>query len=184
MVEHKILLTDEERFNLLANKFIEAIEYEDWEKVSGLIELNPDIMAEGLELVYHHLPDQYKYSIPVQCYTHNGDHMPIVRKYVRQARKYAPIEKRIPAGMIGLPEIEVYRAGGESLDRAAYRISWTTSLDVAKWFYDRAAARLQPQRHIYQGVIKPEKIIWYTDDRQEKEVMQYNSVRSIVEIER
>ena len=184
MVEHKILLTDEERFNLLANKFIEAIEYEDWEKVSGLIELNPDIMAEGLELVYHHLPDQYKYSIPVQCYTHNGDHMPIVRKYVRQARKYAPIEKRIPAGMIGLPEIEVYRAGEESLDRAAYRISWTTSLDVAKWFYDRAAARLQPQRHIYKGVIKPEKIIWYTDDRQEKEVMQYNSVRSIIEIER
>ena len=110
--------------------------------------------------------------------------MPIIRKYVRQARKYAPIEKRIPAEMIGLPEIEVYRAGEESLDRAAYRISWTTSIDVAKLFYDRAAARLQPQRLIYKGVIRPEKIIWYTDDRQEKEVMQYNSVRGIVEIER
>ena len=110
--------------------------------------------------------------------------MPIVRNYVRQARKYAPIEKRIPAEMIGLSEIEVYRAGEESLNRAAYRISWTTSLDVAKWFYDRAAARSQPQRHIYKGVIKPEKIIWYTDGRQEKEVMQYNSVRNIIEIER
>ena len=110
--------------------------------------------------------------------------MPIVRKYVRQARKYAPIEERIPAEMIGLPEIEIYRAGAEPLDKAAYRISWTTSLDVAKWFHDRAVARLQPQRHIYKGVIKPEKIIWYTDDRQEKEVMQYNSVKNVVELER
>ena len=184
MTEYKILVTEEERFNLLADKYFEAVEYEDWERVSSLIELNPDIMAEGLQLVYDRLPDKYKYSIPTQCYTHNGDRMPTIRKYVRQARKYAPIEKRIPAEMIGLPEIEVYRAGEEPLNRAAYRISWTTSLDVAKWFYDRAVARRQPQRHIYKGVIKPEKIIWYTDGRQEKEVMQYNSVRSIVEIER
>ena len=109
--------------------------------------------------------------------------MPTVRKYVRRARKYAPVEDRIPAGMIGLSEIEVYRAGAEPLDKAAHRISWTTSLDVAKWFYDRAAARSKPQRHIYKGVIKPEQIIWYTDGRQEKEVMQYNSVRNIVELE-
>ena len=110
--------------------------------------------------------------------------MPIVRKYVRQARKYAPIEKRIPVEMIGLPEIEVYRAGVEPLNKAAYRISWTTSLDVARWFYDRAATFRWPQHHIYKGIIKPEKIIWYTDGRKEKEVMQYNSVRNIVELER
>ena len=184
MEENNIRLTEEERFNLLAEKYFGAIEHEDWEEVSGLLELNPDIMAEGFALVYRRLPNKYKHSIPVQCYTHNGDHMPIVRKYVRQARKYVPIEKRIPAEMICLPEIEVYRAGAEPLDKAAYRISWTTSFDVAKWFYDRAVARRQPQRHIYKGVIKPEKIIWYTDGRQEKEVMQYNSVRNIVELER
>ncbi len=184
MVEHKILLTDEERFNLLANEYFDAVEYEGWERVSSLIVLNPNIMAEGLELVYRRLPDEYRYSIPTQCYTHNGDRMPIIRKYVRQARKYAPIEKRIPAEMIGLPEIEIYRAGEEPLDKTAYRISWTTSLDVAKWFYDRAEARHQPQRHIYKGIIKPEKIICYTNDRQEQEVMQYNSVKNIVEIGR
>lgn len=183
MVEHKILLTDEERFNLLADEYFEAVEYEDWERVSSLIVLNPNIMAEGLELVYRRLPDEYRYSIPTQCYTHNGDRMPIIRKYVRQARKYAPIEERIPAEMIALPELQVYRVGEESLDMAMYRISWTTSLDVAKWFYDRAVVRQQPQRHIYKGIIKPEKIICYTNDRQEQEVMQYNSVKDIVEIE-
>lgn len=184
MIEYKILLTEKERFNLVAEEYFEAVEYEDWEKVASLIKLNPDIMAEGLELVYDRLPDQYKYSIPTSCYTHNGDCMPTVRKYVQQARKYAPIEKRIPAEIIGLPEIEIYRAGAEPLNKAAYRISWTTSLDVAKWFHDRAVARLQPQRHIYKGVIKPEKIIWYTDGRKEKEVMQYNGVRNVVELER
>jgi len=184
VVVYKILLTDEERFKLLADEYFEAVEYEDWESVSSLIVLNPNIMAEGLELVYHRLPNEYRYSIPTQCYTHNGDRMPIIRKYVRQARKYAPIETRIPAEMIVLPEIEIYRAGEEPLDKAAYRISWTTSLDVAKWFYDRAVPLRWPQRHIYKGVIRPEKIICYTDSRQEKEVMQYNNVRNIVELAR
>lgn len=184
LLSYKILLTEEERFNLVAEEYFEAVEYEDWEKVASLIKLNPDIMAEGLELVYRRLPDQYKYSIPTSCYTHNGDRMPIVRKYVRQAKKYAQIEERIPAEMIGLPEIEIYRAGAEPLDKAAYRISWTTSLDVARWFYDRAATFRWPQRHIYKGIIKPEKIIWYTDGRKEKEVMQYNNVRNIVELAR
>lgn len=110
--------------------------------------------------------------------------MPAVRKYVRQARKYAPIEKRIPAGMIDLPEIEVYRAGEEPINKAAYRISWTTSLDVARWFYDRAPIRRQPGRHLYKGIIKPEKIIRYMDSRLEQEVMQYGSVRNIIEIRR
>lgn len=156
----------------------------DWEKVSSLIILNPEIMEDGLKRVYPLLPDDYKFSIPTECQRHHGDCMPGVRRYVRQARKYAPIEKRIPAEMIALPEIEVYRAGTEPLDKAAYRISWTTSLDVAKWFYDRAITFRWPQRHIYRGIIKPEKIIRYTDGRQEKEVMQYNSVRNIVELGR
>lgn len=156
----------------------------DWEKVDALITLNPEIMEDGLKRVYPLLPDEYKFSIPTDCQQHHGDRMPGVRKYVRQARRYAPIEKRIPAEMIGLPEIVVYRAGEEPIDKAAYRISWTTSLDVAKWFYDRAVTFQWPQRHIYRGVIKPEKIIRYSDGRQEKEVMQYNNVRNIVALER
>ena len=79
----------------------EAAKNGDWEKVDSLIALNPEIMEDGLKRVYPLLPDTYKYSIPTDCQTHHGDHMPGIRKYVRQARKYAPIEKRIPAEMIG-----------------------------------------------------------------------------------
>ena len=183
-MEKNVVMTEKERYDLLMTKLIGAMKNSDWDTISSLIILNARIMAVGLEAVYRILPDEYKFSIPTEFYTHNGDHIPTVRKYVRQARKYMPIEKRIPAEMIALPEIEVYRAGEEVLDKAAYRISWTTSLDVAKWFYDRAIARRHPQIHLYKGIIKPEKIIWYTDGRQEKEVMQYNNVRNIVELER
>ena len=37
MVEYKSLLTEEERFNLVAEEYFEAVEYEDWEKVASLI---------------------------------------------------------------------------------------------------------------------------------------------------
>lgn len=180
-----------EREEELADRYIrnifrldDAARNGDWETVDVLITLNPEIMEDGLKRVYPLLPDEYKFSIPTDCQRRHGDCMPGVRKYVRQARKYVPIEKRIPAEMIGLPEIEIYRAGTEPLGKAAYRISWTTSLDVARWFYDRAATLRWPQRHIYKGIIKPEKIICYSDGRQEKEVMQYNNVRNIVELER
>ena len=78
----------------------EAAKAGDWENVDALITLNPEIMEDGLKRVYPFLPDEYKFSIPTDCQRHHGDHMPGIRKYVRQARKYAPIEKRIPAEMI------------------------------------------------------------------------------------
>ena len=128
MIECNIMLTEKERYDLLMAKLIDAMRNSGWDTISSLITLNARIMAVGLEAVYRILPDEYKFSIPTECHTHNGDHIPTVRKYVRQAKKYAPIEKRIPVEMIGLPEIEVYRAGEESLDKAAYRISWTPVL--------------------------------------------------------
>lgn len=183
MIFYATSLDDDERFELLCDDLIDAMDDEDWEKVSSLISLNPDFMEYGLETVYDALPDEYKYSIPTDCYTHNGNHMPFVRECVKQAISYASIEKRIPAEMIALPEITVYRAGGEPLEKAAHSISWSTSLKVAQWFYDRAGFLNQPC-HLYKGIIVPEKIICYTDERQEKEVMQYGSVTNIVEIER
>ena len=176
-------MDDEERIEYLNDRFMEALDDEDWESVEAFITLNPDFMEYGLETAYDALPDEYKYSVPTDCYTHNGDHMPFVRECVKQAISYAPIEKRIPAEMIELPEITVYRAGGEPLEKAAYSISWSTSLKVAQWFYDRAGFLNQPC-HLYKGIIVPEKIICYTDERQEKEVMQYGSVTNIVEIAR
>lgn len=171
-----------ERVLSLYKLLIEAVNEQDWEKVSSIIMFNPEIMATGLDYAYPSLPDTYKFSIPVECHTHNGDCMPAVRKYVRQAKKYMPDEKRMPSSFLTLPEIEVYRAGEEPLHLAKYRISWTTDWEIAKWFHDRAEAQWQHPRHLYKAKIKPQKIICFDDGRNEREVMQYNSVTDIVEV--
>ncbi len=156
----------------------------DWEDACRLVMLNPEIMNEGLSLIYDALPDEQKFMLPVECYTHHGDSMPAVRKYVRQARKYMPVEKRVPAELLALPEITVYRAGEEELHKAKYRISWTLDLERAKWFYDRNIEFIGRDSHLYQATIRPEQIIWYTDDRNEQEVMQYGSVTNVIELPR
>ena len=173
---------DHEKFVYLFSKLMEAVKAEDWDEVTSLIKLNEVLMAPGLERVYRLLPDEYKFRIPVECYTHHGDNSPTVRKYVRQARKLLPVEQRLPAELLSLPEIMVYRAGEESPEQAANRISWTTSPDVAVWFYNRAKLLRRP-RHLYRGTIAPERIIWYTDGRSEKEVMQYRGVKQITELD-
>lgn len=151
MIFYATSLDDDERFELLCEDLIDAMEDEDWEKASSLISLNPDFMEYGLETAYETLPDEYKYSIPTDCYTHNGDHMPFVRECVKQAINYATIEKRTPEEMLTMPEITVYRAGSEPLEKAVYSISWTTSLTVAQWFYDRAHFRHCPCHSFIQG---------------------------------
>ena len=171
-----------ERIYYILTQFWTALKNKDWEKVEGLISLNPEIMAYGLEKAYEHLPDEYKFTIPTKCYLHNGDSMPTVRKYVRTAARFMPEQKRVPSEFLSKSEIQIYRAGEENISKARYRISWTTDFEIAKWFGERAVALGLPLRHLYAAKIKPEKIIWYTDDRNEKEVMQYNSITDIVEI--
>lgn len=173
----------DERLEYILVQFLSALKSEDWKMVESLIVLNPEIMAYGLETAYALLPDEYKFTIPLQCYTHHGDSIPTVRKYVRCAAKYMPAHKRMPSEFLTVPEIQIYRAGEEDIKKARYRISWTIDFEVAKWFAERAVALGRPPRHLYSAKIKPEKIIWYTDDRDEKEVMQYNSITDIVEID-
>ncbi len=173
-----------ERHEYLMGLLLEAYKKQDWEDACHLVMLNPEIMNEGLSLIYDALPDEQKFMLPVECYTHNGDSMPAVRKYVRQAKKYMPVEKRIPAELLEMPEITVYRAGEEELHKAKYRISWTLDPERAKWFYDRNINYINRPSHLYQASIRPEQIIWYTDDRNEQEVMQYGSVTNVIELPR
>lgn len=182
MLLHDLRQEQIEKQNRLMPMLQDAVAREDWEKVKSLITLVPELMAAGLKYAYPYLPDEYKFSIPTECYTHNGDRMPVVRRYVRQAKKFAPIEKRIPAEMINRKEIVVYRGGCEPITKARYHISWTDKLDKAQWFYERALYNGAAECHLYRGIIKPKNIIWYTNGREESEIMQYGSVANIEEI--
>ena len=130
--------------------------------------------------VYDEVPDALKYDFAVSAYIDHGDSIPAVRKAVRGARKYGkPV---LPDELAGADEITVYRAGEEPINKARYRISWTTDRKTALFFLDTWGGR--HANHLYTGKIKPGKIIAYTNDRNEHEILQYSSVYDIREVTR
>ncbi len=182
MLREDVRREQQERHDRIMPIFMGAFENGDIEKACHYVEFVPEIMSDALEIVYPHLSKEDKFFLPLRCYLHNGDRMPVVRKYVRMAKAFMPPEKRIPAKWLDKPTIEVFRAGTETADKAKHQISWTTDIEVAQWFYDRSTKHFGRPCHLYRATICPEEIIWYTNDREEKEVLQYGSVRNVTEI--
>ena len=77
-----------------------------------------------------------------------------------------------------LPKITVYRAGLESIDETPDYLSWTTSLEVARFFQRRHRGG-----SIYRASIRPCDVIAYNDGRDEYEVLQYRGVFDVEEME-
>lgn len=129
-------------------------------------------------MFYEEVPDELKYDFAIQAYIHHGDSIPAVRKAVRSALRYG--KPNLPHELAEMDEITVYRAGEEPIEKSPYRISWTTDKSVALFFLNDYIGR--HASHLYKAKIKPEKIIAYTDDRNEKEIMQYRNVYDIEEL--
>ena len=129
-------------------------------------------------LHFDEVPDNLKYQYAIDAYMHHGDSVPEVREAVKRARKYgAP---KLPPELEKQEVITIYRAGEEPIDEAPARISWTTSIDTALFFLDKYVKR--HARYLYQGKIRAADIIAYTDERNEKEIMQFQSVFDITVI--
>lgn len=81
--------------------------------------------------------------------------------------------------------ITVYRAANTPISKVHNDISWTTEKNVAVWFANRGSYFSDGKitlLHVYQGQIQREKIIAFTNDRNEYEVIQHSSVKNIVEL--
>lgn len=128
--------------------------------------------------LYDEVPDSMKYQFAIDAYIHHGDSIPAVRKAVRTAGKYG--KATLPPEIESEQEITIYRAGEEPIEKAKYRISWTTDYDVADFFLNKYKGR--HATHLYCGKIKTPDIIAYCDARNEKEIMQYGKVFDIEEI--
>lgn len=149
----------------------------EWDKFTSMALACYEVMPLAFSF-YDEVPDSMKYSFCTEAYTHHGDSIPAVRKAVRGALKYG--KPTLPENIAGQEEITVYRAGEEPIEKAKYRISWTTDIDTALFFLNDYIGR--HAAHLYTGKIKPEKIIAYTNDRNESEIMQYGSVYDIQEL--
>ena len=104
--------------------------------------------------------------------------VPLVRKCVREALKYRP-KNALPEEILSQKEITIYRAGEEPIEKAKYRISWTSDIEVARKFlyvYNYSKYRA---KYLYKGVIKTDKIIAYYNEREEHEILQYRNVQNI-----
>lgn len=136
-----------------------------------------EVMPEAFAF-YDEIPDNLKYDFAVEAYQHHGDSIPAVRKAVRDAAKYGKAD--LPAELQAQEVITVYRAGEEDITKCKYRISWTTDRSVAEFFLNTYIGR--HAAYLYTAQIKPADVIAYTDDRDEKEILQYRKVFNIQDI--
>ena len=84
--------------------------------------------------------------------------------------------------------VTVYRASNtppEDMPYSEYEYSWTLSLDKARWFKQHHTARFKTPDvyHVYKGKLRPNYAIAYTDERNEQEFIQVNSVYDIELVE-
>ena len=151
----------------------------DWEAVCCFISLQPFIMEEGFGLYYDRIPDEMKFDFVTSLYTHNGDGCANIRKALLEIRKYG--DPKLPDWVKDKDVITIYRGSNSGIRRAADAISWTTEKDVAEWFANRFI-RVGKKGHVYEAKIKVDDILSYTNERLEREVMQYRKVFGVHEI--
>lgn len=120
------------------------------------------------------------YRCIIDTYTHDGYNFP--KSVMIKAKRIAPtISPKERFGDLSPDDlITVYRAANTPIGQVRNDLSWTTEKHVAVWFANRAAP-LPPLR-VYQGQIQRSKIIAFTNERNEHEVIQHSSVKDIVEL--
>lgn len=165
------------KMKLLSNLFKYKKE-KDWQRFCDLVLCNP-IMIPYAMIVYDEMPTEYRRDFIVGCYIHHGNSCPTVRKAVRQLPKNGINE--LPEDLRCAEYITVYRAGEEPLSKAQYRLSWTTSKEKALFFINDYIG--SHANYLYEAKIRPCDVIAYTDDREEKEVLQYRKVYDVRMIE-
>ena len=160
-------------------KVAEAALDGDWEEFSSRVHMVKETMADAFYYFYEDMPAEYRRDFVVGCYANHGDSLDLCR----QALIELPCRglEELPEEYRDQDQITVYRAGEEPLYQAAGRISWTLDLDRARWFRDEYIWK--HAKHLYQAHIRPCDVIAYSNDREESEVMQYQSVYDVEEID-
>ena len=185
--------TPQEKFESYLSEIIPLLtsgeEQEVADKVISYNFYNDDqITQEVLKYICNHYIDDFidesiVYNMIIQCYLYNGYNFPkqIMLK-AKQLSRFIPDNIRC-TDLPKTKEVTIYRATASTAEQAKKEISWTINKDVGIWFaYRFHEAESMPDLHLYQGLIDYDKIIAYTNDRNEYEVIQHRNVRDIIEI--
>ena len=172
----------QEKYRLKLNlpKILKYAENNEWHKFVDTSLLRPESYGYTFRY-FKEVPDELKYKFAINAYHLNGDKVPAVRAAVRSLRnlpkQYKP---KLPAEITNRETITIYRAGEEDITKCKYRISWTTSKEVALFFLNKYCCR--HANHLYRATIRTADIIAYDNDRKEEEILQYGKVYDIEEI--
>lgn len=152
----------------------------DWDEITLLGNTGESLYA--LDLVHDKIPSNQLYEITLDIYTDSRVSFAGHKKRILELRKVRPDDylKELPEELRQTDPLTVYRATQSMADRKiGTEISWTTNKNVAIWFYQRFPSE---SRHLYKATISKDKIIAYTNRRNEFEVLQHQGVRNIEEI--
>lgn len=163
----------------LLPRLMEYRKNEQWEEFISLALACYEVMPEAFEY-YKEIPEELKRSFALQAYLHHGDSIPKVRKAVRELHPASPQE--LPPEIADKEIITIYRAGEEDITKCKNRLSWTTSLKTAEFFYNEYIRR--HANYLYQAEIKTSNIIAFINDRKENEIIQYRKVFNIIELDK
>lgn len=165
-------------YEIFEENMLESLRDGDWEGACNAVlmcwHLQP--YAFGTFGFYEDIPKDMQRDFAIQCYISHGDSLPGCRKAIRRLEKKG--KEELPEEYRSQEWITVYRAGSEMPERAKYKISWSLSKDLLKPFIEFKKALGQDVR-VYQGKIRPEDVIAYTDARAEKEILQYRNVKYV-----
>lgn len=155
----------------------------DWSAIALLGNRGKWTAANALKLVINQIPkDEKLYWLIIEIYVNNGYHFP--RSIIIKAKKLKPADylRDLPEEFTGVDPITVYRCSAtppEKMGSVRNEISWTTNIDVAEWFYNREVNLFNHPAFMYKATISKEKIIAYTNDREEFEVIQHGGVMAL-----
>lgn len=177
---------DEYRLYYRILKAEEAMLRKEWESVSRCIYGYADTGAIVLQIGKRIIPKSIQYQIAIELYTDEDDLYGEILDIIKSGKEYRPDDwnSEMPECVRNETAFTIYRAGQESMDRAAKSMSWTLWRDVAEWFAERHEYYGQGAQHLYRATISADDVIAFTNARQEFEIVQYRGVRNIEEIPR
>lgn len=152
----------------------------DWSGITLLGNTGDALYA--LNVAHDRIPPDQLYEITLDIYTNSKIPFTGCKKRIIELQKVRPDDylRELPEELKSINPLTVYRATSSSIDqKISTEISWTTNKDVAVWFYQRLFTE---SKHLYKATIRKDKIIAYTNCRNEFEVLQHRGVKDIEEV--
>lgn len=150
-----------------------------WKEFSGRVQAVYEVMPQAFDVFYADMPEEYRRDFVIGCYVNHGDALEQCREALKELPKRGLEE--LPKEYASKPEIIIYRAGSEAQEEAGNFLSWTIDRKTADFFLNTYIGKHATR--LYKAKIKPADVIAYTNERNEKEVLQYRSVYDVETIE-